>query len=313
MESLEDCAMTLSNWQVSLRGAHAVLPSAVSASLESGLGVIPPHAHRPAAQHGLECALLDLAAQAAGIPLARWLHPAAATAVPVNATLGATSPVEAAAQAAACCKDGFATLKLKVGVGGDDADHARVAAVRAAVGPTVKFRVDANEGWSESQALVILRRLAPLDIEYCEQPVPAADLAALARLSAASPIPIAADEAAANESAAAAVLRERAAHVLILKPMALGGVVATLRMARQAFAQGIPVVVTTMLEGVYGRTAALHVAAALAALAQGRVPMPACGLATGHLLAEDLVEAPPLPGGGVLRIPTGAGLGIVHR
>ncbi|HEX7926215.1 MAG TPA: enolase C-terminal domain-like protein, partial [bacterium] len=100
--------------------------------------------------------------------------------------------------------------------------------------------------------------------------------------------------------------------------MALGGLIATLRVARAAFTQGVPVVVTTMLEGVYGRTAALHVAAALqaaalSALAQGRVTIPACGLATGHLLGTDLVPAPPVPASGMLRVPIGVGLGIVAR
>jgi o-succinylbenzoate synthase len=309
MESLEACALTLSNWQVALPGNPVELPALWSPALASGLGVVPNHAHRPAAQHGLECALLDLAAQAAGVPLARWLHPAAAADVALNATLGATAPEEAAAQALAWQRQGFATLKLKVGVGGDLADIARAEAVRLAVGTGVRLRLDANEAWSEEQAARMARRLAPLDIEYIEQPVPAGDLAALARIRASSPIPVAADEAAATAEGAAAVLRERAAHILVLKPMALGGVVATLRIARLAFEQGIPVVITTMLEGVYGRTAALHAAAALPALAQGRVPTLACGLATGHLLAEDLADDPPQPHHGRLAVPQVPGLG----
>jgi len=310
MDSLDACATALSHWQTLLPGTGVALPAAWSADVETALGAVPSHAGRPAAQHGLECALLDLAAQSAGVPLAQWLHPAAAAEVSLNATLGATAPEEAAAQAARWHREGFGTLKLKVGVGGESADLARAQAVRAAVGTAVKLRLDANEAWSEAQALAMLQRLAPLEIEYVEQPVPAADLSAMARLRSASPIPVAADEAAVTAAGAAAVLRERAAHILVLKPMALGGLVATLRIAQQAFALGIPVVITTMLEGVFGRTAALHAAAALPALAHGRVPSLACGLATGHLLAEDLVEAPPRPEGGRLIVPSAPGLGV---
>jgi L-alanine-DL-glutamate epimerase-like enolase superfamily enzyme len=70
------------------------------------------------------------------------------------------------------------------------------------------------------------------------------------------------------------------------------------------------VVLTTMLEGVYARMAAVHAAAALPALAAGRVVLPACGLATGHLLREDLVALPPLPQRGSFAVPAAPGLGI---
>jgi o-succinylbenzoate synthase len=310
MESLIECAATLAEWQRVLPGTSVHFPVTWHESLEPAFGIPLKASHRPAALHGLECALLDLAAQAAGVPLSRWLHPSAEGRVSVNATLGATSLQETVQQARARVAEGFGTLKLKVGVGGGDADVARVEAVRGAVGPTIQLRADANESWSEAQALEVLRRLAPSGIEYVEQPVPAMDLAALGRLSVASPVPVAADEASSSEAGARAVLAARAASVLVLKPMALGGLLTTLQIAREAFAQSIPVVLTSMLEGVYGRTAALHAAAALPALAAGRVPTLACGLATGGLLAQDLVMEPPQPAFGRLAVPPQTGLGV---
>jgi L-alanine-DL-glutamate epimerase-like enolase superfamily enzyme len=228
----------------------------------------------------------------------------------VNATLGASAPDEAARQAGEQVAQGFTTLKIKVGVGGDDADAARVAAVRAAAGPAVRLRIDANGAWEEARALRMLRRLAPLGVEYAEQPVPATEIDTMARLCAASPVPIAADEMVTTEASALAALRAHAAQVLVLKPMALGGLIAALRVAHRAFAEAVPVVLTTMLEGVFARMAALHAAAALPALADGRVTLPACGLATGHLLAEDLVAQPPLPHQGIFAVPALPGLGI---
>lgn len=309
METLEECAAALSAWQAALPGTEVPLPPAGSPELAAGLGILPDQPQRPAARHGLECALLDLVSRALGLPLARWLHPGAAAQVPVNATLAALSPDDAAREAQAALRQGFGTLKLKVAVAGDEADVERVAAVRQAAGPAARLRVDANGGWSEAQAARMLARLAPYELEYVEQPVPARELPALARLAAGSPIPIAADEAAATEAGAMAVLRLRAARVLVLKPMALGGPLPTLRIARAAAALGLPVVLTTMLEGAYGRTAALHAAAALPALAPG-LPVLACGLATGGLLAEDLVAGAPQPAQGALAVPTGPGLGL---
>jgi o-succinylbenzoate synthase len=309
MESLEECAAALSAWEAALPGKEIPLPSEWSPQLPAVLGIIPDRTHCPAARHGLECALVDLVSQAHGMPLARWLHPGAATTVSVNATLIAVSPEEAAREAEAAVRQGFGTLKLKAAVAGDDADVRRVAAVRRTVDAAVRLRVDANGGWSEQQARRMLERLAPYGIEYLEQPVPAQNLPALARLAADSPVPIAADEAVSTEAGALEVLRLRAARVLVLKPMALGGLLATLRIVRQASAAGIPAVLTTMLEGAYGRTAALHAAAALPALAPG-VPVLACGLATGDLLAQDLVAAAPRPVQGALAVPAAPGLGL---
>lgn len=310
MESLDACAAALEAWRPALVGRQWVPPGGWSPGLAPGLDLLPQGHRHPAARHGVECALLDLAAHAAGLPLARWLHSAAAGSVPVNATLGADAPEEAARQAREQVARGFGTLKLKVGVGGDDADAARVMAVRAAAGPDVRLRIDANGAWSETQALRMLRRLALQHLEYAEQPVPATELDAMVRLAKESPVPIAADEMVTSEASALDVLQSRAAQVLVLKPMALGGLIATLRIAHQAFQRGIPVVLTTMLEGIFARMAAVHAAAALPALAGGRVPQPACGLATGHLLTRDLVPGPPAPQGGAFAVPSAPGLGV---
>jgi o-succinylbenzoate synthase len=265
----------------------------------------------PVACHALEGALLDLAAQRAGLPLARLLHPHAAGSVPVNATLGGDAPAAAAAAARAAVAAGFGTLKLKVGVGGAAADEARLRAVRAAVGPGPRLRIDANGAWGREQAAALLARWAPLGLEYAEQPLPAADVEGMAWLAARSPVPIAADEALRTAADAERLLAARAASVLVLKPMLLGGAAVTLAIARRALAAGAAVVVTTVLEGIYGRLAALHLAAAIAALhrAAGR-PLPACGLATGPLLARDHLPAPPAPARGEWTLPAAPGLGV---
>src|SRR5918911_1262292 len=64
----------------------------------------------------------------------------------------------AAMQAAMAARDGFSCLKLKVGLGDD---HGRVAAVRAAVGPDVELRLDANGVWDVDEAVAAIETLAP--------------------------------------------------------------------------------------------------------------------------------------------------------
>jgi o-succinylbenzoate synthase len=314
MESLAETQLALERWAQQLPGESLLL------SEGPVLPLIAAHAEAaqtPAASHGLESALADLAAQRLGVPLHRWLLIALGAArsgaavpetVAVNATLGALDPEAAGRSAAALVEQGFATLKVKVGVGSMQADGERVRAVRRAA-PRVRLRVDANGAWSEAAALEWLRAHQSLDLEYAEQPLPPEDVAGMARLAAASPVPIAADEAVLSERDALRVLAARAAQVLVLKPMALAGPLATLYVSRSVLAAGAQVVLTTSLEGAIGRATALHTAAAVQAIAGDR-PLPACGLATGALLREDLVLNPAVPLGGRLQVPRQPGLGI---
>ena len=102
-------------------------------------------------------ALGDRAGRRAGKPVAALLSDDAATRVPVNATLSATDRAGAARQAAAAAQEGFGCLKLKVGLG-DDAG--RVAAVRAAVGPRMALRLDANGAWGVEEAVAAIEVLS---------------------------------------------------------------------------------------------------------------------------------------------------------
>ena len=323
MESLSGCGRALESWAQRLAGRSLAappqgpLPAALEALSSRGEYSLGEYSlgDAPAARHGIECALADLAAQAQGVPLHRWLlrvlgagsaAPLPAT-IAVNATLGALDPEAAARRAAELAALGYGTLKVKVGFGGAKADGERVRAVREAA-PRVALRVDANGAWTEAEALAWLCAHAHLGLEYAEQPLPRGDLPAWARLKAASPVPIAADESVLDSADADALLAARAVHLLVLKPMALGGLLPALRVAQSAIQRGVPVVLTSVLEGAFGRTAALHAAAAAQALSAR--PLPAAGLATGDLLAEDLVARPPAPARGQLPVPQEPGLGL---
>jgi len=301
METLREC------WQALIALAPQLVGEDVR-DLDVLLdGIEVAAAAAPAARAALDAALHDAAARAASRSVAGWLAargPLRVRApVPVNALLSARSPAWLAGEAARAVAAGFATLKLKVAMGTLAEDVGRVAAVRSAVDGRARLRLDANAGWKEEQAMAALERLVCFGLELIEQPVDAHDLPALARIRAASPVRIAADESAAGVARAERVIALRAADVICMKPAALGGIRSALRLAARARRAGIDAFVTTALDGAVARAAALQLAALLPP------PVPACGLATGVLLADDLAAGTE-PHAGCLALPGGPGLGI---
>ena len=253
----------------------------------------------------LDTALCDLRARHAGVPVAMLLGGDATRAVPVNAVVGARATEAAVATARSAVDRGFRCVKLKVGVEESlEAEVERVDAVREAIGPTVKLRLDANGAWSVDAAVKVLRRLEPYEIELVEQPVAAQDLAGMARVRRETDIPIAADEAVAGVDRARRVVEAGAADVLVVKPMVAGGPRPAAEIVALARAAGLTAFVTSTVDAGIGVAAALHVAAVLPETA------PACGLATGALLVADLVAPSLLVRNGAMALPPGSGLGV---
>jgi o-succinylbenzoate synthase len=258
----------------------------------------------PAARSAVDGALHDLRARRAGRPLAATLAASACgarDAVAVNALVSEARPEAAAAAAREAVAAGFGTLKLKLRV--DGLDRERVAQVRAAAGPDVSIRLDANGAWSEATARRELEALSVFDVELVEQPLPPGRPEAMARLRERAPIPIAADEDAVDAGSVARLIELGAVDWLVVKPSACGGPGPSLELARRAARAGIGVVVTSLVDGAVGRATALHLAAAL------DPPPPACGLATGGWLARDLGRLP-APRAGRIALPAAVGIGV---
>ncbi len=222
---------------------------------------------------------LDLAGASAGAPT-----------VAVNATVGFTAPAAAGEAALQALEAGFTTLKVKAGVERETEDLvARVAAVRGAVGPDVRLRLDVNGAWDLPTAIERLEAVARYRIEYVEQPLSRDDLDGHAELRRAIRIPVALDEAVESVAAARAILAAGAADVLVVKPARVGGPVATAEIGILAARAGVPVVVSTLFETGVGIAVAARAAAALRSLgADGEL---AHGLATTGLLEADLLAA----------------------
>lgn len=259
-------------------------------------------ADAPAARHGLALALADLQASREGVPLYRHLDgDRRVDYVPVNATIGDGPPGETAAAAREAVADGFETLKLKVGSREVAADVERVRRVREAVGPDVAIRVDANGAWTPDQARTAIEGLAEVYVALCEQPLPADDLAGHASLREAG-VSIGLDEGLLAHGIDD-VLAADAADAVVVKPMALGGPDRAREVAAWALESGVVPVVTTTIDAVVARTGAVHLAASLP-------EVPACGLATGDLLADDLASDPSPVIDGEVVVPGDNGLGV---
>jgi muconate cycloisomerase len=174
----------------------------------------------PAAACAVETALLDLAGRRDGRPLAEALggvrqEELVYSAVVPYLPLAATRSLLERARAL-----GLERVKLKVGFG-DDAE--RLALVREVLGSRARLRVDANGQWTSAEAVERIRAMAPYRVEAVEQPVPAADLEGLARVTREVEPTIVADESLTSPASAAELMDRGAAGCLNLRLSKCGG------------------------------------------------------------------------------------------
>jgi len=223
---------------------------------------------------------------ASGIEAAYAIPPATKRErIPINATVPAVAPAQVPELLSRF--PGAQTAKVKVAEPGQTLrdDAARVDAVRALM-PIV--RVDANGGWSVDDAVAAANALGAL--EYIEQPCKTVE--ELAEVRRRVDVPIAADESIRKAGDPLRVVRADAADVAVLKVAPLGGTSALLKIVEQI---DIPVVISSALDSAVGIATGLQAAAALPSLQH------ACGLGTGQLFVEDVVE-PRAPVAGFLPV-----------
>lgn len=232
---------------------------------------------------------LDCAREAADLG---WPEPLRRM-IPVNVTVPACDPGQA--HRIVHGSSGCRTAKVKVAEPGQlpGEDQARLEAVREALGPEGRIRIDANGGWSVEEAL---RRIPVLEraaggLEYVEQPVASVEDLAFVRRRVA--VPIAADESIRRAADPYRVRDLEAADIAVLKVQPLGGVRACLRIAEDI---GLPVVVSSAIESSIGIASGVALAAALPELPY------ACGLATVQLLSGDVVADPLVPVDGAIAV-----------
>lgn len=289
-ESMDSAVAWLSDWAATLPGLplEVALDRIMASSVEA-----------PAACCGLETALLDLQAQQAGLPLARWLNSRSSAAVKVNAVLGGLDS-QAIERALAAVAEGYSVLKFKVGLAAGFEEIPLLHDLARRLPAGISFRLDANCAWNEREAEGFLGALAGLPVESVEDPLDHPNMVSWLRLQAKVSFPLAADESLRIMGTDTVSTRSPVRRV-VLKPMVLGGLATALALARRAHEANVECVVTTTVDSAVGVTSALHLAAAVANdLAHG--------LATSAWLARDVGMVPPVVDG-VLRLEGVPGLG----
>ncbi len=209
----------------------------------------------------------------------------------VNVTVPSVDPMTAKRLV---IESGAATAKVKVGE--PDQPEAfeleRVTAVREALGPDGRIRIDVNGAWDVETAYQRIQSLSHLGLEYVEQPVASID--EMVELRGRVDVALAADESVRLEADPLRVVEAGGADFLVLKVQPMGGVARVVDLAARA---QIPVVISSALETSVGLYSGL-LAASLVTPAGT-----ACGLGTATLLSGDVTHQSLLPRNGKLRNP----------
>jgi L-alanine-DL-glutamate epimerase-like enolase superfamily enzyme len=254
----------------------------------------------------IEMALWDLLGKALGVPVFRLLGGLARPGVRTKFSVAAAEPARAAQIASWACAQGFTAMKVKVGTGLAD-DLPRVAAVRTAIGDSVRLGVDANGGWSRAEAAAAAAPLAESAVAFIEQPVAPRDLAGLADVRRRASAPVVADESVGVPADALDVVRAEAADVLSVYVGMAGGIAAARQAAAVASAAGLGWTIGSNLELGIGLAAHIHFAVATPGLDDERVP---CDIISTFYYEDDILAAPLPIQAGWAEPPDGPGLGV---
>ncbi|GAQ91163.1 isochorismate synthase [Klebsormidium nitens] len=280
-ESLEEaeeqiCALREALIGRSLPGTLPLLGGAIATWLREEAG-IDAAALLPSVRCGLETALLTLLANHVGVPLSKLLLgrpslprggastngelPLGSPQGPLVCALLASegSPEEAAEEAREAVTRGFCTLKLKVARrSSPTADAAAIAAVRAAVGPDVMLRADANRRWTLDQATQFGLAVRGLGLQYVEEPVD--NPSDIAEFHQRTGVAVALDESVdeglvGNAQTDLPLGTQQSVVALVIKPSRVGGIEATAALARWASKRGISTVISAAFESSVGLSA----------------------------------------------------------
>ena len=219
--------------------------------------------HNTSAKAAVDMALWDLLGQKYSAPVYRMLGGARRNIV-TDITISVNPPEEMARDARTAVQRGYDCLKVKVGID-PELDVARLAAVRQAVGRDIKLRIDANQAWNAKQAVRILNQMQEkgLDIEFVEQPVPAADLEGMQYVTRHADVPVLADESVFSPADALRIMQTGAADLVNIKLMKCGGIREALKINAICESAGIEVMLGCMAEeSNLGITAAASLGAA---------------------------------------------------
>ncbi len=253
---------------------------------------------------GIDMALWDICAQAAGRPLVDLLGGPLRALVDYFYYLHWDTPEGIAAQATAGRAAGYGVYYLKVGV--DEAlEEAMLLALRDAAGPDARIRIDTNQAWSVPDAIRLLTRWNDMvGIDFAEAPVPIHPEHLMAEVKARQPVPLCVNEGMWTVQDAERVIRSRCGDYLCFSPYWVGSIAEFMWLSRLAAHHGWMICKHT--HGELGLTAAMGQHLMLA------VPNATIGhQQTAQVMADDVLTAPvPIASCPSWGIPAGPGLGV---
>ena len=252
----------------------------------------------------VETALLDLLGRALGVPVHTLLGGAYRTSTEAHGSVSWDEDTGKVIAIATEQAQTYRWLKLYAGRGDLDTDLDQLQAVRDAVGPDIKLFVDINTMWTPSDLIRALPRVKEIGLSMLEQPLPPSAAAFQQRLVGDLQVDIAADEAVRTVADAVAVVADRSATVINIGHSKLGGPTAALHAAQIANANGVGVMVGSVIEMGIATAMGLHVAAVLPTLSYPSYLMGP--LKYRQQITEQQVEVVD----GHIAIPQGPGIGF---
>ena len=259
-----------------------------------------------AAKAAVETALWDALGRTLGLPVTALLGGAVRDRVPVLWTLASGDPAQEAEEAGRKLDARLhRTFKVKIGAQEPAADMARMRHLARALEGRAALIVDANQAWDEATSVRCLPELGEMGVQLVEQPVPAWNLQAMARLRARPGTPpLLADECVFTAHDMLAVGSAGAADAVSLKLVKHGGLLALKRVAAVAEAAGIALYGGCLLESSIGAAAHLQAFATLRDLSWG------CEHFGPQILVSDLAAEPLRFEDFHVHLPTGPGIGV---
>jgi len=257
------------------------------------------------AKAAFDMAFLDLLGQKLGVPVSTLLGGRLTDSVPtIGPVVGIDAPDAMARLAAQAAHAGYVAIKMKIGET-IAADVARVAAVREAIGPAVRLRVDANDHYRPADAISVIRAIERYDVEHVEQPIPRGDFLGLAEVRRATGVKLMTDDAVATPQDAMTVARLGAADRVKVK-VTKHGLDGALTIIGMLEAAGIACVLGHVFE--CGLAAVAE--AQLAACARNLVAPHEIGSMQPMGVTSDILVENIRPEPGFIRLPDGPGLGV---
>ena len=261
--------------------------------------------HAPEAKAAMEMALFDIMGKALGTPACNLLGGAVRTEIPLSFSI-ANPDIDADVETAkALYGEGHRIFKVKTGFAEHAEDLRRLEKLRAELPDDIDVRVDYNQALDAFDAISKLRDVEAFRLTFIEQPVPAEQIEALARITRALDTPIMADETVFTSHQALTMVMGGIADAVSVKVSKSGGMLRCKEIAAIAAAAGIPCYGGSMFETGLSHLAGTHMIAATP-----NFPLGCEFFHARYYLADDLLSAPfPVRDGSVV-VPDGPGLGI---